>query len=279
LLLLGAIVADPAAGEEGSASKMDLYSLLAVFSFILGLMLGSFLNVCIYRIPLKESIVTPSSKCPHCGQAVRFYDNIPVLSFLFLRGKCRHCGHSISWRYPFVECLCGFLSFSLYIKYGVDIQYIVYIIFTLALVVVTFIDLDHKIIPDIISLPGVGVGIAVSFLPGTIFWFDSLIGAIAGGGILFLVAVGYERITGRDGMGGGDIKLLSMIGAWMGWKLLPMILLISSFSGALIGAVFIVFSGKGYRVQIPFGPFLSAGAVLCLFFGETILHWYLGLFV
>ena len=257
---------------------MDLNSLLLVFSFILGLLLGSFINVCIYRIPLKESIVTPSSKCPHCGKAIRFYDNIPVLSFFFLWGKCRHCEHSISWRYPLVECLCGFLSLFLYIKYGADFQYIVYLIFVLSLVVVTFIDLDHKIIPDILSLPGIGVGMMVSFLPGTISWFDSLIGIVAGGGILFLVAFGYERMTGRDGMGGGDIKLLAMIGAWMGWKSLPMVLLISSFSGALIGAVFIWFSGKGYRVQIPFGPFLSAGAILCLFFGGTMLNWYLGLF-
>ena len=257
---------------------MNGYLLFAVFSFILGLAMGSFLNVCIYRIPLKKSIVAPSSSCPHCGQVIRFYDNVPVLSFLFLRGKCRYCEHSISWRYPFVECLSGFLSLLLYIKYGAHLQYIVYLFFALSLVVVTFIDLDHKIIPDILSLPGIGMGIAVSFLPGTIFWLDSLIGAIAGGGILFLVAVGYERMTGRDGMGGGDIKLLALIGAWMGWKPLPMVLLISSFSGALIGAVFIWFSGKGYRVQIPFGPFLSFGAILCLFFGEAILNWYLGLF-
>ncbi len=252
--------------------------LFAVFSFILGLILGSFLNVCIYRIPRKKSIVSPSSSCPHCGQAIKFYDNIPVLSFLLLRGKCRYCDHAISWRYPLVEGLCGLLSLSLYIKYGAHFQYILYLIFTLSLVVVTFIDLDHRIIPDLLSLPGVAAGIVVSFLPGTIFWLDSLIGAVAGGGILFLVAVGYERMTGREGMGGGDIKLLAMIGAWMGWKQLPMVLLISSFSGALIGGVFILISRKGYRMQIPFGPFLSFGALLCLFFGEGILNWYWGLF-
>ena len=257
---------------------MDPSVLFAVFSFILGLVIGSFLNVCIFRIPLKKSIVSPSSSCPHCGQAIKFYDNIPVLSFLFLRGKCRVCDHAISWRYPLVECLSGVLSLLLYIKYGAHFQYIIYLIFTLSLVVITFIDLDHKIIPDIISLPGIAAGIAVSFLPGTIFWLDSLIGAIAGGGILFLVAVGYERMTGREGMGGGDIKLLAMIGAWMGWKPLPLVLLTSSLSGAVIGALFIWFSGKGYRVQIPFGPFLSFGAILCLFFGGDILSWYLGLF-
>ncbi len=257
---------------------MDAYLLLAVFSFILGLVTGSFLNVCIYRIPLKRSIVAPSSACPHCGRALRFYDNIPFFSFLFLRGKCRYCKHPISWRYPLVECLSGFLSLFLYIKYGANYQYIVYLFFTLSLVVVTFIDLEHKIIPDVISLPGILLGIAVSFLPGNVSWLDSLIGAVAGGGILFLVAVGYERITGRDGMGGGDVKLLAMIGAWMGWKPLPLVLLISSFSGAIIGMFFILLSGKGYRFQIPFGPFLSFGAVLCLFFGDAILRWYLGFY-
>ena len=257
---------------------MDPSLLFALFSFILGLILGSFLNVCIYRIPLKKSIVSPSSSCPQCGTAIKFYDNIPVLSFLLLRGKCRYCDHAISWRYPLVECISGFLSLLLYIKYGAHFQYIVYLIFTLSLVVVTFIDLDHRIIPDLLSLPGLAAGIAVSFLPGTIFWLDSVIGAVAGGGILFLVAVGYERMTGREGMGGGDIKLLAMIGAWMGWKQLPMVLLISSSSGALIGCIFILISRKGYRMQIPFGPFLSLGAILCLFFGEGILNWYWGLF-
>jgi leader peptidase (prepilin peptidase) / N-methyltransferase len=258
---------------------MSLDATGQLFSFLLGLSLGSFLNVCIYRIPLKKSIVHPRSSCPHCGEPIRFYDNIPLLSYLFLMGKCRQCDHRISLRYPIVELLTGLLSFVLFTIYGIGFQYLLSLLFAATLVTISFIDLDHRIIPDILSLPGVAAGWAVSFFPWGVYWIDSLIGTLAGGGSLYLVAVLYKRITGREGMGGGDIKLLAMIGAWMGWQALPLIVLIASLTGAVIGMVFILFSGKGYRFRIPFGPFLSLGALAYLFFGRDLTLWYFGLFV
>jgi len=257
---------------------MDLGATGYLFSFLLGLSLGSFANVCIYRIPARQSIVHPPSSCPHCGGRIRSYDNIPLLSYLLLAGKCRSCGHPISWRYPTVECLTGLLSLMLYTLYGAGFQYLLWLLFTVALLIISFIDLDHRIIPDVLSLPGVVAGWAASLLPWGVGWLDSLIGTLAGGGSLYLVAVLYEKITGREGMGGGDIKLLAMIGAWMGWQALPLIVLIGSLTGAVIGLVFILFSGKGYRFRIPFGPFLSLGALLYVFIGQDLTRWYFGLF-
>ena len=259
--------------------QMNLGAIGQVFSFLFGLCLGSFANVCIYRIPQKQSIIHPPSSCPNCNERIRFYDNIPLLSYLLLMGKCRHCRHPISWRYPIVECLTGLLSLFLFTIYGISFQYILLLLFAATLVTISFIDLDHRIIPDVLSLPGMVAGWAVSLFPWSVYWLDSLIGSLAGGGALYLVAVVYERITKREGMGGGDIKLLAMIGAWMGWRALPLTVLISSFTGAVIGLVFILFAGKGYRFRIPFGPFLSLGALLYLFFGRDLTRWYFGLFL
>ena len=258
---------------------MDLYSYLSVLSFLLGLTLGSFMNVCIYRLPRRESIVNPPSHCPNCGARVSPLDNIPLLSYLVLRGRCRTCNNPISLRYPMVEALTGVLSLALFIRYGIHYQYIHFLFFALALVTISFIDLQHMIIPDIISLPGIAVGFAASFFAGHISWQDSLIGIVAGGGSLFLVAFCYERLTGKEGMGGGDIKLLAMIGAWMGWRPLPLVVLISALLGAVIGGVYLVASGKGTRARIPFGPFLSLGALLFLFFGRELTCWYIRLLV
>ena len=252
---------------------------LCLFSVLFGLCLGSFANVCIYRIPLNKSIVHPASSCPHCGVKIRFFDNIPVFSYLLLMGRCRQCQASISMRYPLVEILMAFLSLALFIRFGFQLQYLQFMVFAGTLVILSFIDFDHKILPDVLTLPGIAVGWLVSFLPGGISWADSLIGLVAGGGSLYLVATVYERITGREGLGGGDIKLLAMIGAWMGWQSLPLIVLMSSLSGAVIGSVFILSGGKGARTQIPFGPFLSLGALSYLFFGRQISLWYFGLFV
>jgi len=253
---------------------MEISSFMVVYSALFGLALGSFMNVCIYRIPLKKSIVSPPSSCPNCGERIRFYDNIPLISYLLLLGKCRHCSNPLAWHYPLVEALTGLLSVALFIRYGLSYQYFLFLLFTSALVTISFIDLHHKIIPDVLSLSGIVVGLAVSFMPGTISWLDSLIGIIAGGGSLFLVAFVYERITGREGMGGGDIKLLAMIGAWLGWRQLYLIVLISSLVGAIVGIVFLLVAGKGLRVRIPFGPFLSLGAIACLFFGPELMNWY-----
>ncbi len=258
---------------------MDSSSFLAVYSVLLGLVLGSFINVCIYRIPIKKSIISPPSMCTNCGKRIKFYDNIPLISYLILLGKCRHCHHPISWRYPAVETVTGLLSLALFIRYGFGYQYFFYLLFIATLVTITFIDLQHKIIPDVLSLSGIIVGCIASFVLAHISWLDSLIGIVAGGGFLFLVAFTYERITGKEGMGGGDIKLLAMIGAWMGWKYLPLIVLLSSVIGAFIGLAFLLLTGKGYRFKIPFGPFLSLGTLISFFFGRDLISWYFNLFL
>ena len=253
---------------------MGLGSLMVVYSVLFGLALGSFMNVCIYRIPLKKSIISPPSSCPHCGERIRFYDNIPLISYLLLLGKCRHCRHLLAWHYPAVEALTGLLSLILFIRYGLSYQYLFFLLFTASLVTISFIDLHHKIIPDVLSLPGIVAGWSTSFFLGNISWLDSLLGIIAGGGSLFLVGFFYKQLTGREGMGGGDIKLLAMIGAWMGWRSLPLIVLISSLTGAIIGSAFLLLAGKGFRFRIPFGPFLSLGALLYFFFGPELTSWY-----
>ncbi|NTV55988.1 MAG: prepilin peptidase [Deltaproteobacteria bacterium] len=246
-----------------------------VFAFLFGLAVGSFLNVCIYRIPLKKSIVHPPSSCPQCGSRIRFYDNIPVLSYIVLLGRCRQCRARISPRYPLVEVIVGLLSVVLFIQYKPSLQYLFLFLFAAALVAVAFIDLDHKIIPDVISLPGILVGLAFSFFPSAgISPLDALIGAAGGAAFLLLVGMAFEKVTGREGMGGGDVKLLAMIGAWMGWKALPFIVLISSFTGAVIGGLSLVVSRQGMRSRIPFGPFLALGALLFLFFGDEIALWF-----
>ncbi len=253
---------------------MDFGSFMVVYSLLFGLALGSFINVCIYRIPLKKSIISPPSSCPNCSERIKFYDNIPLISYLLLLGKCRYCRHPVAWHYPVVEALVGLLSLALFIRYGLTYQYFLFFLFTAILVTISFIDLHHQIIPDVLSLPGIAIGWAISFIPGNISWLDSLIGIIAGGGFLFLVAFIYEHVTGREGMGGGDIKLLAMIGAWMGWRPLPFIVLMSSLSGAIIGLAFLLLAGKGFRVRIPLGPFLSIGAILYFFFGPELISWY-----
>lgn len=261
------------------------YSIMIVFAFVFGLIVGSFLNVCIYRIPLKKSIVSPPSGCPGCGERIRFYDNIPIISYIILRGKCRNCGQPISLIYPFIELMTGLLSLAIFVNYSPYYgQYLAVMLFVSALIVISFIDLKHQIIPDIISIPGIITGFAAAVFFNitssyAVTWYASLFGIIGGGGILYLVAVGFEKITGKEGMGGGDIKLLAMIGAWMGWQALPLTILISSITGSVIGAMALLLSGKGLRARIPFGPFLVIGALIYLFFGTRIESFYFNLFM
>jgi leader peptidase (prepilin peptidase)/N-methyltransferase len=245
--------------------------------FFSGACLGSFLNVCIYRLPQDLSIVSPRSFCPQCRTPVRGYDNIPLLSYLLLRGKCRSCGAKISWRYPLVEAITGGLAVALFLKFGPTLGFLAYFVFTAALVVITFIDLDHRIIPDVISLPGIGAGFLLSFFLPAVTWTESLIGLLAGGGSLYLVAIGYEALTKREGMGGGDVKLLAMFGAWLGWKAVLFTLFFASLSGTLIGGGAMLLQKQGRHYAIPFGPFLAFGALAYLFFGPQLIHWYLSL--
>ena len=250
---------------------------LYLMSFVLGSVIGSFLNVCIYRIPAGESIVHPPSRCPACGSGIRWYQNVPVLSYMLLGGKCASCRIRISLRYPLVEALTGVLFVLVFHHFGLQGATLVYWLFAAALVTITFIDLDHQIIPDVISLPGIAVGFLCSFAVPWLSWTDSLLGILAGGGSLYLVAVVYELLTRKEGMGGGDIKLLAMIGAFLGWKAILPIIFISSFMGTLVGVPVMLLKKADGKLAIPFGPFLAAAALFYLFWGPAIINWYLGL--
>lgn len=249
--------------------------MLTVISIIFGALVGSFLNVCIFRLPKEESIIWPGSHCPHCKNAIKFYDNIPVVSYFLLRGRCRYCKGSISLQYPLVEGITALSSLFLVIKFGPSLSYLFYFAFVAALIVITVIDLYHQIIPDVISLPGIGVGLLASLLIPQITLFNSVIGILLGGGSLFIVATFYQWLFKREGMGGGDIKLLGMIGAFLGWKAVLLTILLSSLIGSVTGIMIMVLKGKDFKYAIPFGPFLSLGAVISLFYGEEIVRWYL----
>jgi len=249
--------------------------MLNVASIVLGAIVGSFLNVCISRLPKEESIVTPSSHCPQCKSPIKFYDNIPLISYLLLKGKCRNCGLPISIQYPIVEAVTALVSFFLFITFGVSLSFIYYFMFVSALIVITVIDLHYQIIPDVISLPGIGIGLLGSLIIPRITFFESLIGMLSGGGSLFLVATIYQWLFKREGMGGGDVKLLAMIGAFLGWKAVILTILLSSFVGSIIGIAVMLIKGKDFKYAIPFGPFLALGAVISLFWGENLISWYL----
>jgi leader peptidase (prepilin peptidase)/N-methyltransferase len=244
-------------------------------SIIFGAMVGSFLNVCIYRLPKGESIIIPGSHCPHCKNLIKFYDNIPLISYLILKGKCRNCNRPISVQYPLVEGMTALSSLLLFIKFGFSWSYLFYFSFIAGLIVMTVIDLFHQIIPDVISIPGIGVGLLASLIIPYITFFNSLIGILLGGGSLFLVATLYQWLFKREGMGGGDVKLLAMIGAFLGWKSVILTILLSSFIGSITGIILMVLKGKDFKYAIPFGPFLSLGAVISLFYGVNIISWYL----
>lgn len=250
---------------------------LSILAFIFGACIGSFLNVCIYRIPAGASIVHPGSSCPRCKTMIPFYDNIPIFSYLMLRGKCRTCHLPIALRYPLVELLTGVFASACSLRFGASLQALVVFIFIATLIVVAFIDLDHRIIPDSISLPGIPIFFLASLAVPTVTWQASVIGILAGGGSLYAVAWGYQLLTGREGMGGGDIKLLAMIGAMIGWRGILFTLFAASAIGTLVGILTMIRSGKDMKLAIPFGPFLALGAVIYLFFGNAIIVWYINL--
>lgn len=248
-------------------------------TILLGAIVGSFINVLICRLPRGESIVFPGSHCPYCQGMIRWYDNVPLLSFLVLRAKCRSCGHPISWRYPAVEACMGILSAGLFAKFQLSVAYAIYFVFCAALLTVIFIDIAHQIIPDVISIPGIICGFMLSFVNPLLTWQSSLLGIFLGGGLLYAVAAGYYFLTKRDGMGGGDIKLLAMLGAFLGWQAIPFIVFISALLGSVVGLALMVKQKKGGKTMIPYGPFLSAAAMVYLFVGgPQILKAYLRLF-
>ena len=255
-----------------------------LFACIFGAVVGSFLNVCISRIPNGDSIISPRSQCPKCKAAITFYDNIPLISYLVLRGRCRNCAERISSRYFVVELLTALLALALFDRFGFGFNFFVTFVFVGALIVISFIDLDIRIVPDVISLPGIILGLSLSvvgyflisgkspIVPSPV---SSVLGILAGGGFLLATAWIYEKITGVEGMGGGDIKLLAMIGAFLGWPSIPITLFFASLVGSVVGIACMVATGAGRRFALPFAPFLCSGALLFIFFGENLIQFYI----
>lgn len=266
---------------------MPPFYILLLEAFIFGLVIGSFLNVCIYRLP-QEMTLGGRSFCPHCKQKVFWYDNIPLFGYLFLGGECRQCQKPISVRYPAVELMTGILSVMTLYRTGTLPEYFLwFLLFAAPLIVVVFIDFDHKIIPDIISIPGIGVGFLVIFYCKWPFWGEALsysfFGTLVGGGSLFLMGSVYQWIRKREGLGGGDVKLCAMLGAFLGWQGMLLVFFVGSIAGSFYSLFLILMikmSQKGVLkknegpLMIPFGPFLVFGALVYFFFGNSILDFY-----
>jgi len=262
-------------------NKMIIFghtSYFAVFIFIIGACIGSFLNVCIYRIPENNSIITPGSFCPACKKGIPFYCNIPVLSYLFLKGRCKFCHKPISIRYPIIEILAGMFAVVLFYKFGIGQVMVYWFIFTSVLITISFIDIDHQIIPDVISLPGILVFASSFYFLPEMTLKNTLLGIVAGGGSLYAVAFLYYLLKKQEGMGGGDIKLLAMIGAAIGIKGVFFTIFAGSLLGTFFGLLIMIYTKiADSKLKIPFGPFLSMGAILYIFFGEQLILWYLGI--
>ena len=243
----------------------------------LGLVIGSFLNVCIYRLPRGESVVSPPSRCPSCGRELRWFENVPVLGYLLLGGRCRTCRTVVSPMYPIVEAGTALLFVLQYWQLGWQPLLGVRLVFVAAMIVLFVIDLQHRILPNVITLPGVVVGVAASFLfePG---WLASFIGVAAGGGVLWVVGEAYFRIRGEEGMGMGDVKMLAMIGAFLGWQLMLVTLLIASLTGSMFGGGMILMGRGGMKYALPLGSFLAAGALIATHGGQPLLSWYLAFY-
>jgi leader peptidase (prepilin peptidase)/N-methyltransferase len=250
----------------------------AVFYTVFGLCVGSFLNVVIARLPAGRSIAYPGSACPHCGQAIHWYDNVPVLSYAMLGGRCRACQATISWRYPFVELMCGMLFAAAYLRFGPGTQLLAALVLLSTLVAITGIDVDHQIIPDVLSIPGIALGLLVSLAPGGIGWKDSGLGTLLGGGVFIVIIVASGIVLGQPGMGIGDVKLGAMLGAFLGWKLVLLSILLSVLIGGPLAATLLATGRKGRKDPLPFGPFLAVGAVISLFCGDALLAWYFAQF-
>jgi leader peptidase (prepilin peptidase)/N-methyltransferase len=269
--------------------------MIAIVIFLFGLTIGSFLNVCILRIPVAESVVLPRSHCPSCGTPIKPYDNIPVVSWLVLGGRCRRCKARISAMYPMVELATGLLFLACYRVFGPDAEALKWAIFAALLIVLTITDLRQRILPDKVNFIGLGLGLLLSLfthpVDGTAMWLanrlfdypppeavlsfaDALIGAGVASGLLWLVAEGYFRARGREGMGLGDVKMMAMAGAFLGVQRALLTILLGSLLGSLIGVAVIAIGRKGRDFELPFGTFLGAGAMLVVFFGSPALDWY-----
>ncbi len=256
---------------------MSVETLHLTILALLGLSVGSFLNVCVHRLPRGESLVRPASRCPHCGYVLRWYDNIPVLSYALLRGRCRQCRGGIAFRYPALELT----TLAVFLVHGAVFGWsgllVVRLLFACALVVLFAIDLEHHLLPDVITLPGIVAGLAASlaFPPGIV---SAVIGVLAGGGVLWLIGEAYFRYSGQEGMGGGDVKMLAMIGAFLGWKLVLVTLVLSSVAGSVIGLLVIALKRGGMKYALPYGTFLALGALAASLVGERLVNWYVGFY-
>jgi leader peptidase (prepilin peptidase)/N-methyltransferase len=273
-------------------------TLIGIFAALFGLIIGSFLNVCIVRIPGRKSIVMPASACPNCGAAIRPWDNIPVVSWLLLGGKCRACKTPISWMYPVVELLTAALFWACYYAFGLTTEALKWAIFSALMIVLVFTDLRERILPDVVNYSGFAVGLALSLVTkpadGAALWLanrvfdfpppspvislaDALLGAAFGSGMLWLVAEIYFRMRGREGMGFGDVKMMLMAGAFLGLKRTLLTILAGSVLGSVLGLAFMLARRKGSDYELPFGSFLGMAAVLVMFFGTPLVNWYLSL--
>lgn len=265
-------------------------------ALLFGLVIGSFLNVCILRLPQEVSVTKPRSRCPECKKLIPWYDNVPILSYMILGARCRYCKVKISARYPLVEALNGLVSVLLYLKYGLTTEWFIYLAFSGALIVLAFIDLDHRILPDLITLNGIWVGILASvFLaepspliarvlrmagvettnPRIIALVASLIGVVVGGGLLWGVAEAYIRVRGIEGLGFGDVKMMAMVGAFLGAPLTLLTIMIGSLVGSIIGLAFIRLASKSRQYELPFGTFLSLAGIICVLYGNDLIRWYI----
>ncbi len=240
-----------------------------VVAFVLGSIVASFANVCIYRLPLRQSIVSPASRCTSCQRSLRPWHNLPIVSFVVLRGRCAFCQNGISWRYLVVESLGGLLYLLGYHQLGLSVSAFAYAWLVAALLIVSCIDFAHMIIPDAVTLPGIVVGAVIGLLPSSIGFANAVAGACLGGGIFLLIALVYPA-----GMGGGDVKLIAMVGAFVGWQAVLVAIILSAFCGAACGSTLILLGIKGRRDPVPFGPFLAIGGVAAMLWGEALLAWY-----
>ena len=265
-------------------------SWLYVITIVIGLMVGSFLNVVIARVPQQlqwqwrgkleglpkpAGVAGPVSRCPSCQQPIRWRDNLPLISFLILKGRCRSCNTAISGRYPLVEALCAGLSLVVVIVMGAQWTTLAALIFTWSLIALTFIDLEHFLLPDRLTLPLLAIGLGVNAVNTFTDLISALVGAIAGYGSFWIVFHGFRIVTGKEGMGHGDFKLLAALGAWMGWQMLPLIILLSAGTGAIIGITMLILQQHQRGQQVPFGPYLAGAGWLALLWGVDFNHYYL----
>lgn len=249
-----------------------------ILILLFGLIWGSFLNVVIYRLPRGMNLVKPSSSCPHCQQKIKPYHNIPVFSYLLLRGKCCYCGAKISIIYPLVEILTPLSFILLYFHYGLSFYFLCSSLFTSFLIVLGFIDFSHQILPDELTLPGLALALIYSFFRKDMSFWQSLLGAVVGAGFLFLVYGAYYLLRKKEGMGMGDVTMMLFIGAYLGWRQTFFTLILASFCGAILGVFLILFQKKDTQFALPFGTFLAPASYVALIWGEPIIQAYLSLY-